>query len=93
MIGVGDLVVCVDDSPCRDPTNFPSISLSKGRVYRVSAVVNGLLVDGEPPHDENSCGLWGWDEARFRKVIHDRTEACETEFVTLLKRSKKPVSA
>ena len=88
---VGDLAVCVDDRDCR--------KLANGRVYGVVEVIppGSVSSDGVP----NSTGITGlrlagvqnrphcaWSEYRFRKVRPDKHEACEDEFVTLLKRGK-----
>jgi len=93
MIGVGDLVVCVDAAPL---TWGAITNLREGKIYRVSGldVVRdcpdgyvgeaALWLDGVPP---TTCGN-GRLARRFRKVQHDKREACETEFVTLLNRAK-----
>jgi hypothetical protein len=91
---VGDLAVCVDDGPSREPRNNPTIWVVKGSCYRVSAVVHGLLLNGEPPHA--ICpfnGPTGWAENRFRKIRPDEHEDCEPEFVELLNRIKRKAPA
>jgi hypothetical protein len=91
----GDLAVCVDahDNPAFRPTE-----VREGRTYRVTQVINhpfrnhagwpGLLLQGIQCDCTN-----GFDHRRFRKIRPDEQEACEPEFVTLLKRSKRKVSA
>ena len=86
---VGDLAVCVDDAPCRCCGSNGGMVAK--RIYRVSQVMcdgRGLNVsDIDPaPHV-------GIVSSRFRKVVQDKREACEDEFVTLLKRSKRKVGA
>jgi hypothetical protein len=90
---VGDLAVCVDAR--RSP-------LTDGAVYTVSACLYHpalnclgeftewtlLLHEVEPIH-----GLMGFCSTRFRKIRPDEQEACEPEFITLLKRSKRKVAA
>lgn len=93
---VGDRAVCVDASGSR-------CALTVGRVYSVSgldwtegfAELDGslipcglLLAEIAPPFPYD-----GFDPRRFRKILPDQHEACETEFVTLLKRSKRRVVA
>jgi hypothetical protein len=85
---VGDLAVCVDDGPCpyygRDP------QIVKGGVYTVADVLpnNGLLLEGI--QSQSSSG--GYAMKMFRKIRPDQHEACEPEFVTLIKRVSCPVS-
>lgn len=91
----GDLAVCVDNTEYEGPL------LREGATYEVLAVVPafywadgyygaGLIIDG--PHNPGSDdGDWG--ACRFRKVVSDKPEACEEEFLTLLKRSKRSVQA
>ena len=73
MIGVGDVVVCVDDAP---NSYWPALKLlEKGRLYRVTAV----QVVGEGP-DAGKVGFvlkgvplsprgGGCNARRFRKVL------------------------
>jgi hypothetical protein len=42
---------------------------------------------------EDAPGVLPWCACQFRKVVSDKHEACEAEFLTLLKRSKRKVSA
>lgn len=73
---VGDVVVCVDAAPCRNPEASPTINLTLHRAYRVSFIrpsfeASGdyhILVDGERPHGVSRYGSLGWDSARFRKL-------------------------
>jgi hypothetical protein len=93
---VGDLVVCVDDVP--QAGDRVRSGLVRGRTYTVS----GLFYEG--PGDRCSVGLtlvelmpppgrFAFCSDRFRKILPDKHEACETEFVTLLNRIKRKVSA
>jgi hypothetical protein len=90
----GDLALCVDDTPPRNPLNRPAFKLKAGQTYCVSAIVHGILVDGEPPHRISPIvGPVGWREERFRKIRPDEHQSCEPEFVTLLENFKRKVSA
>lgn len=90
---VGDLAVCVDVSARGQP--LPPRLLVVGRAYRVCAVTAaeswcdgdydaGLVLEGlrSPAYDGS------YRASRFRKIRPDEHEACEPEFVTLLKRVK-----
>jgi hypothetical protein len=92
---VGDLAVCVDVSD-RFYAQYRRTALAGrrfaiGKKYRVVATsihrITGeeiLLMEGQP----DTAGAW-----RFRKIRPDEHEACEEEFVILLKLSKQRVSA
>lgn len=69
--------------------------IETGGVYTVAGLVDmhtddpGLIIAGHPsPHETRS-----WAAYAFRKIRPDEHEACETEFVTLPKRSKRKVDA
>jgi hypothetical protein len=87
----GDLAVCISDGPWTEhdtgePAQNPP---KKGEVYRVSWVgfSSGMHVLELAERD-------GWYTARsFRKAVTEQDEACEPEFVQLLKRSKRKVAA
>jgi hypothetical protein len=95
---VGDLAVCVDDAPC--PCCGQQQAVRKGNIYTVSEVslqpesedyeeVVYLRLAEIPPQRGISHGhLNEVDCECFRKVVRDKHEACENEFVTLLKRTK-----
>jgi hypothetical protein len=88
---VGDLAVCVDDA--ERPTSIPSdlAKIKRGNVYRVARILcGGLGLQFEEAVTRHSAGYW---EDRFRKIRPDEHQACEPEFVTLLKRAKRPVAA
>jgi hypothetical protein len=88
---VGDLAVCVGPLDADDDER----GMFKGRIYTVSAYfitpggLDGLLfkegIDPSPWH--------AWNPDCFRKILPDKHEACESEFVDLLKRINRPVSA
>ena len=89
---VGDLAVCVDAKG--------TSTISEGRVYRVSAIAPperwqsgytgiGLFLEGIG----RPCLNQDFRATRFRKIRPDEREACEPEFVQLLKRSKRKVAA
>jgi hypothetical protein len=87
VIGVGDLVVCVDAS-FNVVLGLPS-GLVEGRSYLVTGIVErfegaGLLVDWLPMPK----GCAAYCPTRFRKIRPDEHEDCEPEFVTLLNRIK-----
>lgn len=89
---VGDLVVCVDAGGAH--------SLCDGQAYTVAKLHKaGLSRRGEQPYGYHLVEarphnpFVAFCPTRFRKIDHDKREACETEFVTLLKRAKRPVSA
>ena len=96
---VGDLAVCVDASPCRCiPGCGISLGLVNGHIYRVLAV---LPAGNGADWDNLDVGLgripmhrfYGACVDRFRKIRPDEHTQCEPEFVTLLQRSRKRVSA
>lgn len=82
---IGDLALCVDDS-------LAEWCLHRGRIYRVRGVLGEMLVlDGIAALD--GSGRDGMYASRFRKILPDKHEACEAEFVTLLRRTKRTVKA
>jgi hypothetical protein len=96
--GVGDLALCVDARP---HPFWGESGLHVGATYRVVGVVYnpapsalygredyGLFLAGVVSGTEE-----GFASQRFRKILPDAHEACEEEFVTLLKRTKRKVSA
>jgi hypothetical protein len=91
---VGDLAVRV-----RTPEGFERRCVvgkptPLGTVRRVDGIVSvhgevGLIFTNDPsPHPTKA-----WASCQWRKVVKDKREACEPEFVTLLKNSKRKVSA
>ena len=84
---IGDLALCVDDSVLRHLGRYwHGEGLRNGEVYTVSAVTSQLNL----PHlmFTKRTGPDGSLAGRFRKIIPDKHEPCEAEFVTLLKRAK-----
>jgi hypothetical protein len=84
---VGDLAVCVDADPC---WCCESSGVELNALYRVTAVLSlahtaqiGLQIENADPGYHPGFGA-----SRFRKVEQPKNEACEPEFVQLLKRSK-----
>lgn len=85
----GDLAVCVRDGTIRTPEfTHRGLGLAKGRTYKiVNCAIHEptgqlcLWLEGVASRD-GSLAL------RFRKIRPDAHEACEEEFVTLLKRRK-----
>lgn len=89
---VGDKAVCIDDSPAKDNPSIPGTPLILKKVYTVTKVgiSDGIVTKGSVClriDDGTSLGTF-WTASRFRKVIKDKEEKCEEEFVTLLNRSK-----
>jgi len=93
---VGDLAVCVDDGPCAPIVPgrrvLPPVLIAKGATYRViglrpSRISAGpaLSLEGVDGSDTQSGAYGAW---RFCKIRPDEREACEPEFVTLLKRNR-----
>lgn len=94
MIGVGDKVVCIESGR----------QTRKGVIYTVSWVKapgdedeDGYVNRSPRPilrFRELSFQPGKWcDSDRFRKILPDKHDACESEFVDLLKRSKRKVSS
>lgn len=86
---VGDLAACVNSGKCPKCVNTcPLPALDEGRIYTVATITSdeqGLLFDlAEFGRDPD----WGFCAEHFRKIRPDEHEACEPEFVTLLKRTK-----
>lgn len=84
---VGDLAVGVGQKNCPYIGHSPVTGKTKGKVLRVVAV--DVWHDGKRPilyldHDDPDAYCGGC----FRKVVRDQHEACEPEFVTLLKRKR-----
>jgi hypothetical protein len=101
---VGDLAVCVDAGPSRRPATWVThhrlcSQLREGTAYLVEAICItakgevGLVLRGFDYRTPTGTNVPGWNPARFRKIRPDEHEDCEPEFVELLKRSKKRVSA
>jgi hypothetical protein len=93
---VGDLALCVADAPCAC-CGTPTAAVA-GRVYRVTdyylATRGFWCLSLEGVHPITNTKHWrGINAARFRKIRPDELEACEPEFVTLLKRTKHKTPA
>ena len=91
---VGDLALCVDDGiiMCRGIVHGGMNAPKRGAILRVSEITAGLYA-GNPP---SPCGCLTIHfsgslmaaHIRLRKILPDKHEPCEAEFVTLLKRGK-----
>ena len=88
---VGDKAVCVDHSV---------IGCGGGLIHNAKICPQRGVVRTVGRVSICCCGcvsLMFDDEAglasRFRKIVSDRHEPCEAEFVTLLNRIKRPVAA
>ena len=81
---IGDLALCVEPGDWFqiDDNRYDSFGPTLSSVHVVIEVSGGeWLGFGEFPDDDFST-------AAFRKILPDKHEACEAEFVTLLKRGK-----
>jgi hypothetical protein len=92
---VGDLAVCVDDSPCsNEHFRGAPFQVAKGTVLHVSGVGKtprlGYVYLTFAEYPTTPHNRVGWCAKRWRKIRADEYESCEPEFVTLLKRSKTP---
>lgn len=87
---VGDLAVCVDAGLRQSFGPHLGCGLVLGRIYRVEAI-GAPSIAGLPTLIVSEVGRKIAD--RFRKILPDKHEECEPEFVTLLKRIKRTVSA
>ena len=91
---IGDLALCVDDGiiQCDGGRHLGGNAPKKGAVLRVDGIVTSYAEDGRLM----PCGcvtvlLAGGFKAtpkRLRKILPDKHEACEAEFLTLLKCGK-----
>jgi hypothetical protein len=91
---VGDLAVCVNADI--DPFAGHNGGLTLNAAYTVREVVRaegevGLRLRDLP--NPTGCKYRAFSTVRFRKIRPDEQQACEPEFITLLKRSKQKVSA
>lgn len=90
---VGDLAVKVGGS-WPGMWTVPEVSAKRGTIRKVDGVVcrdgwTALVFNDHPsPHFTR-----GWHANGWRKITPDAHEDCEPEFVTLLNRIKRPVSA
>lgn len=93
---IGDLALCVDDGIIHcggGNMHTGQCAPKRGAVLRVTGIIavtyalNGKLMDCGCPAIEFAGGL-GATPKRLRKILPDKHEPCEAEFVTLLKRRK-----
>lgn len=89
---IGDLALCVDNGVRYYEPRGNALEL--GRIYKVGAVgipetVTYVCLGFRCLPSKKTYG-WAFDARRFRKVVGDKHEACEPEFVTLLKRARVP---
>jgi hypothetical protein len=87
---VGDVVVCVDASPCRNRVLSPTVTLRRGKLFRVTGMTPAqgnsfyVLLNDEPPHlIEGYVFRGGWDDRRFCKI--DRADEHFTETIRACK--------
>lgn len=85
---IGDLALCVDDSPARrvdgHRENNDPASLVRGRIYNVLFVgpdVRGKGLLGLAV----TCKDWGWLADRFIKVTPPEADAFDTEVIEQMK--------
>lgn len=90
---VGDLAVCIATA---DPLRGKTDRLQVGAIYTVTGVYAskkeagcfGLILRETKPRKHP-----GFHSHLFRRVVRDKHEACESEFVDLLNRIKRKVQA
>lgn len=87
---VGDLAVCVE-AEFYNRDGSPASGPELGGVYTVTDI--GTAIEGFTWIGIDGFGDLGMDARQFRKIRPDQHEACESEFVTLLKRSRNRVVA
>ena len=88
---VGDLAVYVDNRDALTGKISPVASFEIGHVTRVTAV---FAVGSTPMlYVEGGKNVNGYRASRFRKIHPDEHQACEPEFVMLLRRSKVKINA
>lgn len=98
---IGDLAVCVDDSDMDGSSSGSCKYVRIGQVYRVRGVLPRILWLNMERHQglvvaetSNPFGPHGaFSAQRFRKIRPDEHQSCEPEFVTLLNRIKRKVTA
>lgn len=90
---VGDLAVCVSNEPC-DCCGMHLPAPEIGQVLTVAGVkaCEGslflLLPDGPTTRDGIHTNDPWFAASEYRKVVKDAHEACEEEFITLLRKSR-----
>jgi hypothetical protein len=93
---VGDLAVCVDAAPrvCECGKTHLGTTAPLGRTVEVSACgIDARFCTKYPIMRWRGGPIDGALALRFRKVRPDEHEDCEPEFVELLNRIKRKVSA
>jgi hypothetical protein len=92
---VGDLAVCVNTDDLQ--TCIPGRRGVAGRRFKLGSTYCVVAVSVHAATQEPVLLLEGQSQTaaarRFRKILPDKHEACESEFVTLLNRIKRKVSA
>ena len=88
---VGDLALCVDDGRCTccgDLFFNPNIVVVVSGVWTDKGDTWLSFAEVQPPDHDH----W-WLHTDFRKIRPDKHETCEPEFIELLTRIKRKVSA
>ena len=86
---IGDLALCVSARP--NPYSGDANPCKAGQVYTVARVLittSGTVGLGLVGITFPNCNLNAEVASRFRKILPDKHEPCEAEFITLLKRGK-----
>lgn len=91
---VGDLAIHAPCAGCGKCSGGDAVSVPGV----LTVVVVRPFIDEPPGLDfseapASSFGQWLYCACQFRKIRPDEHQSCEPEFVTLLKRSRKRVSA
>ncbi len=90
---IGDLALCIS-IPVPDKDGVFPWKVQVGCVYTViDVVIDCLGMTLNFAEDTYYSPLAGFDANCFRKIRPDEHQPCEEEFVTLLNRAKRPVSA
>jgi hypothetical protein len=90
---VGDLALCVDDSPARRVAghrgNSDPVSLVRGRLYTVLFVGPDVYGKGFVGLAV-TCTAWGWFADRFVKVTPPEADEFDRETIALLSGEQVP---
>jgi hypothetical protein len=63
--------------------NDTGIKVQKGVRYKVTALIEEPIIDGDPPLDRKLCGLEGWDSPLFWPVFFLKRQPFERYFALI----------
>ncbi len=98
---IGDLALCVVGGHIACPTSnghYGGKNPPLGAISKVIAISPAMVGMGGVPARQCGCLSLHFPDGslghvgRFRKIRPDEHEACEPEFVTLIKRAKRPAT-